>query len=428
MKTLLTGGRVFLEGRLVQQDVLVSEQKIRQIAPAIQCSDAQVIHLHPSQVIAPGFVDLHVHLREPGFTAKETIKTGTLAAAHGGYTTVAAMPNVSPVPDTPVRLRAMLELNQQQAQVHVLQYASITKARTTDQLVDFAGLKAAGAFGFSNDGNGVQKAATMYAAMQEIKQVNLPLMAHIEDDGLTNKGVITAGSSAQKLGLLAITPAAETSQLARDLELAELTGVHYHACHVSTAAGVRLIRSAKARGLAVSAEVTPHHLLLDQSDITTDNPMFKMNPPLRTLADRQALLAGLFDETIDFIATDHAPHTASDKSGSMKTAAFGITGLETSFALLYTHLVAPRICSLEQLIQWLSCKPAQIFHLPQAGRIAVGQRADLTILNTAETAEVQAQKMYSLGHNSPFIGEKVTATIQATMVAGKWVYQEGSKK
>ncbi|RHW51364.1 dihydroorotase [Bombilactobacillus bombi] len=424
MKICLKGAQVFVNNHISRQDILIDNDRISQIAPQINCSEAQIVPLNPQQVIAPGFIDVHVHLREPGFTQKETIKTGTLAAAHGGYTTVAAMPNVKPVPDTPQKLQAMVQLNQREAQVHVLQYASITKERTSEQLVDFAGMKAAGAFGFSNDGSGVQSANTMYQAMQAAHQVNLPLMAHIEDESLMNQGVMNAGATAQRLGLPGILPVAETAQLARDLELAAATGVHYHACHVSTANSVALIRFAKQRHLNVSAEVAPHHLLLDESMITKDNPQLKMNPPLRTLSDRQALLAGLLDGTIDMIATDHAPHTVADKAGSMKTAAFGITGLETSFPLLYTHLVQPGICSLAQLIQWLSIKPAQVFNLTQAGQLASGLPADLTILNVQDETTITAQHMYSQGLNSPFIGAPVTATIQATMVGGQWVYRK----
>ncbi|MBA1434463.1 dihydroorotase [Bombilactobacillus bombi] len=423
MRILLQGAQVFQNNRFQVQDILINQQYIEQMGPHLTAPDAQILAMN-NLVIAPGFVDVHVHLREPGFNAKETIKTGTLAGAHGGYTTVAAMPNVQPSIDTPRRLQAQIARNQASAQVHVLQYANITKDRTSEQLVDFAALKAAGAFGFSNDGNGVQSAQTMYQAMLAAKQANLPIMAHIEDDSLANHGVMNAGLRAQELGLPGIEPVAETAQLARDLELAAASGVHYHACHVSTAASVELIRVAKKRGINVSAEVTPHHLLLDESMITTDNPQLKMNPPLRTLQDRQACLAGLLDGTIDMIATDHAPHTVNDKAGSMLTAAFGITGLETSFVMLYERLVKPQLCSLAQLINWLSVKPAQVFNLTAAGQLRVGQVADLVVLNLHQPHTITADSMLSCGQNSPFIGQQVEAEVAATMVAGRWAYRK----
>lgn len=238
---------------------------------------------------------------------------------------------------------------------------------------------------------------------------------------------MNAGLSAQKLHLPGIPAVSETAQLARDLELAAATGAHYHACHLSTAASVELVRAAKKRGVNVTAEGTPHHLLLDESMITTDNPLFKMNPPLRTLADRQALLSGLLDGTIDCIATDHAPHTKLDKQGSMLTAAFGITGLETSFAVLYTSLVQSNLCSLAQLVNWMSTQPARIFHLKQEGRIAIGAPADLTVVDLNHWTMITAANMLSKGKNSPFIGRKVAAQIKATMVHGQWVYQQEAK-
>ena len=426
MKTVLKNGYVLTAGQLQRADVLIDAGMIQDISPEIPASQNQVVSI-VGQVILPGFVDVHVHFREPGYTDKETIATGSLAAAHGGYTTVFSMPNVQPVPDTPQRWLQMQQLNQQKGCIHIQQYASITRQRTGNELVDFKALKQVGACGFSNDGSGVQTAATMYQAMQAAAQVHLPIAAHIEDDSLAHGGVMNAGLSAQKLHLSGIPAVSETAQLARDLELAAATGVHYHACHLSTAASVELVRAAKKRGVNVTAEVTPHHLLLDESMITTDNPLFKMNPPLRTLADRQALLSGLLDGTIDCIATDHAPHTKLDKQGSMLTAAFGITGLETSFAVLYTSLVQSNLCSLAQLVNWMSTQPARIFHLTQAGCIAIGAPADLTVVDLNHWTTITAAKMLSKGKNSPFIGRKVAAQIKATMVHGQWVYQQEAK-
>lgn len=259
----------------------------------------------------------------------------------------------------------------------------------------------------------------MYRAMQALQKIDLPLAAHVEDESLMQHGVMNAGARAQELGLPGIDELAETAQLARDLEIARKTGVHYHVCHVSTARSVELIRRAQRDGVRVTAEVAPHHLFLDEQMITKDNPMLKMNPPLRRLADRQALLAGLLDGTISMVATDHAPHTDADKAGSMKTAAFGITGLETAFALLYTKLVKPGICSVGQLINWMSTNPAQAFRLRKAGNLTVGAVADLTIVDVDHEYEIDAAAMASKGHNCPLIGQRVYGQPQLTMVAGQ---------
>ncbi|NVY95729.1 dihydroorotase [Lactobacillus sp. DCY120] len=420
MAMIIKAPQVLIKGQFQPAEILIKAGKIAQIAPQIAGGSKPVVEFS-DKVIVPGLVDVHVHLREPGLTDKETIHTGSLAAAHGGYTTIAAMPNVDPVPDTPERIAQMQELNQRTGVVHILQYASITKRRQGHELGDYPQLKAAGAFGLSDDGSGIQSAQVMYQAMQAAAQAGLPLMAHVEDHSLLNQGVMNAGPMAQRLHLPGIPEVSETAQLARDLELAAATGVHYHACHLSTARSVELVREAKRRGVAVSAEVTPHHLLLDDSMITDDNPLWKMNPPLRTLADRQSLLGGLFDGTIDMIATDHAPHTARDKGDSMINSAFGITGLETSFALLYTHLVQPGICSLEQLIQWMSTNPAQVFNLTDAGQIAVGQPADLTVLDLQKTTTIKVSEMKSKGKNTPFANVPVHGQVVRTMVAGRWV-------
>ena len=388
-------------------------------------ADTTVIDAH-HQTVMPGLVDVHVHFREPGYTDKETIKTGAAAAAHGGFTTVVAMPNLEPVPDNVDALTALIAKNQSDAKIHVRQFAAITKGLHSADLNNYRALKAAGALGFSNDGVGVQDAATMLAAMKAAKAVDAPIAAHIEDEGLMNHGVINAGPAAERLHLPGIPGVAESAQLARDLELANLTGVHYHACHVSTKESVALIRAAKQRGINVTAEATPHHLLLDETDITSDNPMFKMNPPLREPADREALIAGLLDGTIDMIATDHAPHTVADKQGTFATASFGIVGSETAFALLYTRLVTTGVCSLNQLIDWMSTAPAKAFGLP-AGTIAVGQPADLTIADLTQTTAINPDDWLAKGHNSPFIGQQVQASILMTIAGGRIAYQTEGK-
>ena len=427
MTILIQNARILDHDQLKPTDVLIDQGRIQALGPNLAATSGPVDHviMANGNFVSPGLVDVHVHLRDPGLTAKETIETGTLAAAHGGFTTIGAMPNVDPVPDTPARVAAMVTRNRQQAHVHVAQYASITTGRAGDQLVDFQGVKAAGAFAVSNDGSGVQTAQTMLRAMQAAAAADLPLAAHVEDASLTNHGVMNAGPVAQRLGLPGIPDVAESAQLARDLMLAEASGVHYHVCHVSTAQSVRLIREAKRAGIRVTCEVSPHHLLLTDADITQDDPLLKMNPPLRSPSDRAALLAGLLDGTIDMIATDHAPHTAEQKQGSMTTAAFGITGLETAFALLYTHLVKPRILTLGQLIQLMSTRPAQLFHL-NAGQLRVGDSADLALFDLKRSHQIRADHMLSKGRNSPFLGWPVFGTTLLTLVAGRIAYRKES--
>lgn len=422
MKVLLKNARVIKSHQVQKADVLVENDRITQIQPEINVEAEQIIDVK-KQLLMPGLVDIHVHFRDPGQTDKEDVVSGSAAAVKGGFTTVLTMPNVDPVPDTPEKITAMVKRNQTAGSLHIGQYGSITKKRTSEELVDFKALKEAGAVAFSNDGNGIQTAETMYQAMLQIKEVGLPLAAHVEDESLMQHGVMNQGTVAEKLGLPGISELAETAQLARDLEIARNTGAHYHVCHVSKARSVELIRRAQRDGVHVTAEVAPHHLFLDETMISMDNPMMKMNPPLRTLEDRQALLGGLLDGTIGMIATDHAPHTVEDKAGSMKTASFGITGLETAFPLLYTKLVKPGLCTVEQLVEWMSIQPAEIFNLKAAGQLEVGDVADLTVMNVEDEYEIKEADFASKGINSPFIGQKVYGQTQLTMVAGKIVYQ-----
>lgn len=424
MSTLIKNAKILQAEQLTTQDILIEDGLIKAIGHDLnqQYGPADHVICAADRFVTPGLVDVHVHLRDPGLTEKETIETGTMAAAHGGFTTIGAMPNVEPVPDTPEKIALMVAENQTKANVHVAQYASITTNRSGDELVDFDGVKRAGAFAVSNDGSGVQTAGTMYQAMCGAAKAGLTLAAHVEDDSLTMGGVMNAGPVADKLGLPGILGISESSQIARDVLLAEASGVHYHVCHVSTAESVRVIRDAKRAGINVTCEVSPHHLLLTDADITMDNPMLKMNPPLRSPKDRAALIAGLLDGTIDMIATDHAPHTDAQKQGSMKTAAFGITGLETAFATLYTALVRTKLLTLGQLVNLMSTAPAKLFGLTKAGQLQPGQPADLAIIDLDHKFEIKANEMYSKGHNSPFIGWQVYGNVLMTLVDGQVVY------
>ncbi|MCT6902554.1 MAG: dihydroorotase, partial [Lactobacillus sp.] len=321
MVTVIKNGYIYTGGEIVHSDLLIKNGMIAAIGKNLTAEkeiNAQ------GKLVSPGLVDVHVHYRDPGQTEKEDVRTGSLAAAHGGFTTVCAMPNVDPVPNTPDLMAKMVQNNHKAGLVHILQYAPITVDEDSKEIPDYAGLKKAGCVALSNDGKGVQDAQTMFLAMQKARKNNLLIAEHAQDDSLFNHGVMNDGPTARLLKQEPITELAETTQIARDLLLAEKTGVHYHVCHVSTKTSVELIRIAKSHGINVTCEVAPHHLLLGEENISKDDSNFKMNPPLRTREDQKALIAGLLDGTIDMIATDHAPHTAKDKQGGFKNAAFGI--------------------------------------------------------------------------------------------------------
>ncbi|WP_345238802.1 dihydroorotase [Pontibacillus salipaludis] len=374
------------------------------------------------RVVVPGFVDVHIHLREPGAEAKETIETGTNAAARGGFTTVCAMPNTRPVPDSEENLKALQEKIRTKASVRVLPYASITTRQLGQELTDMLVLKKQGAFAFTDDGVGVQSAGMMLEAMKLAASLNMAVVAHCEDNSLIQDGVMHKGERNKELGLPGIPSICESVQIARDVLLAEATGCHYHVCHVSTKESVRVIRDAKRAGIPVTAEVTPHHLLLTEDDIPGDNAMFKMNPPLRAQEDQLALIEGLEDGTIDFIATDHAPHTQEEKEGGFFNAPFGIVGLETAFSLLYTYFVKKGRWTLQQLVDWMSYKPARVFGLP-FGTLFEGAPADLVLLDLEATRKINTQEFASKGKNTPFDGWNITGMPVLTMVDGEVIWK-----
>ncbi|WP_125590689.1 dihydroorotase [Companilactobacillus jidongensis] len=420
---LIKNAKLYYDKKLVDRDVLIENGKFKKISTEINFDNAEVIDAQHN-LVAPGLVDVHVHFREPGQVHKETIMTGSAAAAHGGFTTVGAMPNVIPVPDSVEKFKQQMELNKQ-SKINTLQYAPITLEETSDQLSPLEDLAAVGAFAFSNDGHGINNAKTMFDAMQRIAQLDSHLAAHVEDQNLFNKGVINAGNTAIKLGLPAIERVAETSQLARDLLLAKEAGVHYHVCHISTADSVNLIRIAKDAGINVTCEVTPHHLLLSDQDIVGDNANYKMNPPLRCESDREALIAGVLDGTIDMIATDHAPHAVDEKNKGFLKSAFGITGIETSFPLMYKLFVKSSMMSLERLLDIMSTKPAEIFGL-DAGKIQLEKLADFTIIDLNEEYHFEKEDFLSKGVNTPFVGNdwNCFGKIKKTFVNGEEVYSE----
>lgn len=415
-------------GQVVPTEIILDKGIIHSIGIGQELSpakDMQISDLIDAKgaLMTPGLIDVHVHLREPGFSDKETIKTGTMAAARGGFTTVCAMPNVNPVPDTVENLMEIQAKIKTNAVIHVLQYAPITTGLKSNQLTNQQALLAAGAFAFTNDGVGVQTAGTMYIAMKEAAKNNTTIVAHTEDDSLLFDGVMHEGVRNKELGLPGILSVTEASQIARDVLLSEATGAHYHVCHVSTKESVRVIRDAKRAGINVTAEVSPHHLLLSEEDIPSDTSIYKMNPPLRSKKDQEALILGLLDGTINMIATDHAPHTKEEKSGGMIGSPFGITGSETAFSLLYTFLVEPGIVTLYQLVNWLTIKPATVFGL-NTGVLKVGYPADIALFDLNNTEAILAKDFLSKATNTPFIGWKVRGTTMMTIVDGKVVYKK----
>ncbi|WP_308629261.1 dihydroorotase [uncultured Enterococcus sp.] len=425
MRTLIKNGQINTrKNETTPAEIWIENGKIKAIGEGFSEAEFDEVFDAKGQLITPGLVDVHVHLREPGFTYKETIAAGTKAAARGGFTTVCAMPNLNPVPDTPEKLEQVYDLIKRDAVVKLLQYAPITENLRSEVLVDQEAMIKAGAFAFTNDGVGVQTAGTMYQAMKEAAKNNKALVAHTEDESLLFGGVMHAGDKAKELGLPGILSVTESSQIARDLLLAEATGVHYHVCHVSTKESVRVIRDAKKAGIQVTAEVSPHHLILIDEDIPEDFGFWKMNPPLRGKEDREALIEGLLDGTIDCIATDHAPHGLEEKSKSFLESPFGIVGSETAFQLIYTHFVETNRFTLEQVINWMATKPAEIFQL-EAGTLTVGAPADVAIFDIEHSSTIDKKDFLSKGENTPFVGWNVKGETLGTFVDGKLAWHKG---
>lgn len=407
---------------LIEGSIVIENGRIIEVNPKFEPEVDDIID-GKGYFVSAGFIDVHVHLREPGGEHKETIESGTSAAAKGGYTTICAMPNTRPVPDTVENLSHVNQLIKEKAKIRVLPYASITIREAGKERTDLAALKEHGAFAFTDDGVGVQQAGMMYEAMQDAAKINMPIVAHCEDNTLIYAGVMHEGKKNKELGLKGIPSIAESVHIARDILLAEAAGAHYHVCHVSTKESVRVIRDAKKAGVHVTAEVSPHHLLLCEDDIPTNDSNWKMNPPLRAHEDLQALIEGLQDGTLDFIATDHAPHTAEEKGDGMEQAPFGIVGLETAFPLLYTHFVKTGKWTLTQLVEWLTNKPADVFGLPY-GRLLMGESADLVFIDLTKEQNIDKATFVSNGKNTPFQDWTCTGWPVMTMFEGNVIWQE----
>ena len=424
MEILLKGGAIVNGSGTVTGDILVRDGMIAAVGTDIAApAGAEVLDVTGLAVV-PAFADIHVHFREPGFTYKETIRTGSIAAARGGYTAVCAMPNLDPVPDSPETLAVEQAAIDRGAVIDVLPYCSITKGRKGLELVDFKALKDK-CIAFSDDGSGVQSDGMMRSAMQAAAREGVILAAHCEDNALLRGGYIHDGRYCAAHGHKGICSESEWGQIARDLKLCEETGCRYHVCHISTKESVALIRDAKARGVRVTCETAPHYLALCEDDLQEDG-RFKMNPPLRGAEDREALIEGLADGTVDAIATDHAPHSAEEKSRGLVHSAMGIVGLETSFPVLYTTLVLTGRISLERLVEAMSAAPRRIFRLG-GGALAPGMPADITVLDLEKEYNIDSRSFLSMGKATPFDGWKVRGEVVMTMKDGRAVYNNLTK-
>ena len=418
-RILLKGGTVVRNGLIERADVYVVDGKIARIAADIQPAEGDKIYDCTGLTIMSGLVDLHVHLREPGFSSKETIATGTAAAAHGGFTTVCSMPNLAPAPDTMENLQQQLDIIERDAVIKVLPYATITRKRAGDELVNFAELKPYVA-GFSDDGTGVQTEEVMRQAMVEAAKTDTIIAAHCEVDELLRGGYILDGEYAAKNGHRGICSESEWKQVERDIELAAEAGCRYHVCHISTKQTVELIRQAKARGVKITCETGPHYLTMCDMDLKEEG-RFKMNPPIRSAEDRDALIAGLQDGTIDVVATDHAPHTAEEKSRGLERSAMGVVGIETSFAVIYTKLVKAGIISLEKAVEVLAEAPRKIFNL--GGGLKEGEAADIAVFDLEKEFTVDPDTFLSKGRSTPFEGWQLQGECCLTLVDGRVAYE-----
>lgn len=421
MRYLLQNAQILSSGGVFRAaDVLLSGGRIVSIGDRISCpADAVSIDLHKA-VLFPGFVDVHVHLREPGFSYKETIRTGTLAAAHGGFAHVAAMPNLDPVPDCAAALAVQRAIIEKDALVHVHPYGAVSVGEKGERLADLDGL-APGVIAFSDDGRGVQSESLMREAMMQCRRLGKILAAHCEDNSLLHGGYIHDGAYARAHGHRGICSESEWGPITRDLRLAEETGCAYHVCHVSTKESVALIRAAKRRGVDVTCETAPHYLTFTDEDLQEDG-RFKMNPPLRAREDRDALIEGLLDGTIDMLVTDHAPHSREEKARGLKKSAMGVVGLETSFAASYTALVQTGILPLEKLVDLMHGAPMRRFGC--GTELAEGQPADLTAFDLTKTYTVDPETFLTMGRATPFAGRALTGVCKLTMIGGEPVWKE----
>ena len=419
-KLLLKGGMVVAEGVSRKADVLVVDGKIEAIGESLAVgADAEVFDAEGC-IVTYGLADVHVHLREPGYSAKETITTGTRASARGGVTTVCSMPNLQPAPDAPETIAIEQQMIDEQAVIEVLPFATISSSRAGRELADIEALRPL-SVGYSDDGNGIQTEELMRKAMQRIAAVDGIIAAHCEDDSLLHAGYIHDGEYARANGHKGICSESEWGPIKRDVVLAEQEGCRYHVCHISTKESVEIIREAKQKCSHISCETAPHYLVLCDENLQEEG-RFKMNPPLRAKEDKAALIEGIKDGTIEVIATDHAPHTAEEKSRGLKGSMMGIVGIETSFAICYTHLVRKGVITLEKLIALMSENPRRIFRL--GGAMRVGERADIAVFDVCKPYKIDSAEFLSMGKATPFEGEEVYGRCMLTLFGGEKVWKE----
>ncbi len=419
MKYLVKSANVYIDNSFSAVDLFIDGGNIVSIGQNLMADDATIISAK-GLTIFPGFTDVHVHLREPGFSYKETVASGTLAAAKGGYTSVCTMPNLKPCPDSVEHLNAQLDIIKRDAKINVYPFGTITVGQNGQALSDMEGM-AKDVIGFSDDGRGVQSEDMMLSAMRKAKELDKIISAHCEDNALLFGGYIHDGEYARLHGHKGICSESEWGPIKRDVELVKKSGCKYHVCHISTKESVELIRKAKADGLDITCETGPHYLTMNDMMLKEDG-RFKMNPPIRSEEDRLALIEGIKDGTIDVIATDHAPHSAEEKSKGLEKSAMGVVGLETAFAVCYTKLVKTGIITIEKLIELLNVNAKSRFGI--GTEIKVGARADLAIFNLEEKFTVTKEDFVSMGKASPFEGEELYGRCKMTFVNGNIVYSE----
>jgi dihydroorotase len=422
LKYLLSRAKVFSDGQFVRADVLISDGHIVSVSPSVISPTGCIALEFDNCIIVPGLLDVHVHLREPGFSYKETIETGTLAAAHGGFTSVCAMPNLNPCPDSAEHLDLQLEIIKKTAKVNVYPYGTISVGEKGEVFSDMESLSKK-VIAFSDDGRGVQDEGFMREAMQRAAKLGKIIAAHCEDNSLLDGGYIHKGEYARIHNHKGISSESEYKQIERDLKLAYETGCKYHVCHISTKESVEVIRQAKKSGVDVTCETAPHYLVFNDMDLIEDG-RFKMNPPIRSESDRLALIDGVTDGTIDMIATDHAPHSAEEKSKGLKGSMMGVVGLETSFPAVYTNLVKSGVITLEKQLDLMQTNPRRRFGI--GTEISENQAADISVFNLNESFTVDPETFLSKGGATPFENMNLYGKCKLTMVNGRIIWQDSS--
>lgn len=426
MKSLIKNVRVIDPALSLDEvaDILIDGQTIAQVGKNIECADAEIFD-RDGCIAVPGLVDIHVHLRDPGQEYKETIETGTAAAAHGGFTGICSMPNTNPTTDNATTIDYVLDKAAQAGHCRVYPSGACTKGLKGESLSEMGDMVLHGAVAFTDDGRGVQNSGVMRRVMDYAKMFNKVVMSHCQDEDLVGPGQVNEGVVSTRLGLAGWPATGEELQIQRDIALSELTGCPIHIQHITSARGVELVREGKARGIQVTCEVTPHHLVLNEDDITTTyNINLKMNPPLRSKADNAALIEGIKDGTIDCIVTDHAPHADHEKAREFELAPFGMTGLETSLGVILTYLVDPGLITYNELVELMAIKPREILRLDQV-TLKQGSVADITIFDPEVTWTVQSDDMYSKSHNSGFLGYTLKGRATDVFVGGTVTCKDG---